>query len=330
MWLGLSAIIVAFTYALIKFLTSAHMRRLRDQHMHLLQEVKRERKRLQAVEGKLHVQRSQRGSAQQKLANARRFKDDLFSRLRLELPSNLAGELNKCVNRHPIPEPEGVRTAHELRLVDKVTDALSALTLLVVELAPDPDDAPGARVALGGDLVERLKALGVRFTGPAVRRGAPDEAAEVLTTAVDDPAQAVDLLVAFGEAHAEHVAQLRGVLISGVTVTDFDKEHVNRLFARTLHGTRALLDEAEAGQVVINQKAHDLLGARPGIDAKEGPDLLWILPLGVRLERAAAEGTDVAGTPPERSGATIDPDTGSLSVSDSTSGPEETGKEEPR
>ncbi len=31
MWLGMLAVQVAFSYALIKFLTSLHMRRLRDQ-----------------------------------------------------------------------------------------------------------------------------------------------------------------------------------------------------------------------------------------------------------------------------------------------------------
>ncbi|MFP6647563.1 MAG: hypothetical protein VCF24_28985 [Candidatus Latescibacterota bacterium] len=76
------AVLVAFSYALIKFLTSLHMRRLRDQQARLLNDVKRERQRLQAVEGKLQVQSAQRGSVQQKLDIARRFKEDLFSRLR--------------------------------------------------------------------------------------------------------------------------------------------------------------------------------------------------------------------------------------------------------
>ena len=149
-WLGMLAALVAFSYALIKFLTSLHMRRLRDQQARLLNDVKRERQRLQAVEGKLQVQTAQRDSVQQKLDIARRFKEDLFSRLRLDLPSTLTGELQECVNRNPIPEPDGVRTAHDLHLADKVTEALTNLSILVVEFSDD--DADGAHTVLAGEL----------------------------------------------------------------------------------------------------------------------------------------------------------------------------------
>ena len=40
MWLGMLAIIVAFGYAIVKFLTTLHMRRLRDQHSRLQQEIR--------------------------------------------------------------------------------------------------------------------------------------------------------------------------------------------------------------------------------------------------------------------------------------------------
>jgi hypothetical protein len=41
MWLAFGALLVAFSYALIKFLTTFHMRRLHDHHSRLLNNVKR-------------------------------------------------------------------------------------------------------------------------------------------------------------------------------------------------------------------------------------------------------------------------------------------------
>jgi hypothetical protein len=299
MWLGLSAILIAFGYAIIKFLTSLHLRRLRDLHTRLLHEVKRERQRLQAVEGKLQVQHSQRGAVEQTLANARRFKDDLFSRLRLSLPSGLTAELRQCINRHPIPEPEGVRTAQELHLADKVTEALTSLSILVVEFNTAESDS--AHTVLAGDLVQRLTELDARFTGPAIRNGEPEDSPQILTTAFDEPQAALELMMQLGASHGQQAHILRAVLVAGITVTEFDQEHVNRLFARTLHSTRPMVEEAAPGTLVCNERAYELLGKRPGLEASEGLDSLSILALGT-TETSADEFTD--------------PDTGSVSGTD--------------
>lgn len=298
MWLGLSAVFVAFSYALVKFLTSVHMRRLRDSHQRLHTEVKRDRQRLQAVENKLQVQRSQRGAVQQKLTNARRFKDELHSRLRRELPSSLLNDLAKCVNQHPIPEPEGVRTAHELRLADKVTEALTSLSILVVEIGgTDSDDGDGTVIA--GLLVQRLTELEARFSGPEPRRGAADTDPHVLTTAFDDPASALDLMTTIGAAHPEQIAAVRAALVAGITVTQFDQEHVNRLFARTLHSTRSMLEEVGTGELVLNERAHELLGKRPDVSAREGADKLWSVRLGATAESSPESAEEEAATDQE-------------------------------
>ena len=79
-----------------------------------------------------------------------------------------------CLNRHPIPEPEGVRTAQELHLADKVTEALASLSILVVEFSAD-EELDAARTVLAGELVKRQTDLDVRFTGPGNRHGPPKE-----------------------------------------------------------------------------------------------------------------------------------------------------------
>lgn len=313
MWLGLTALLVAFGYAIVKFLTSLHMRRLRDLHFRLLNEVKKERQRVQAVDGKLQIQRAKRGEVQQKLTNARRFKDDLFGRLRLELPSTLMAELRQCVNRHPIPEPDGVRTAHDLRLADKVTAALTQLSLVVVEFSAEDED-DGAVTVLAGELVKRLTAAGARFTGPETRRGEPEGSPQVLTTAFDEPGTALDTLAALGATHADSIHVLRAVLVAGISITEFDQEHVNRLFARTLHSTRQLLESAAPGALILNERAQQLLGQRPEVVPVEDSDNLWMVALGAAAQEVAAAPaaqTSSAQTPPEPAAAAPpDPDAG--------------------
>jgi hypothetical protein len=278
MWLGMLAIIVAFGYAIVKFLTTLHMRRLRDQHSRLQQEIKRGRQRLQAVEGTLQINQSRRGSVQQKLNSARRFKDDLFNRLQLELPSSHMAELRQCINRHPVPEPEGVRTAHDLHLAEKVTAALTTLTILVVEIRTQ--ESGSAHNLLAGELVKKLTALDIRFTGPEVRRGGSEGSPRYLTTAFDEPADALALISNVGATYPEHIQVLRAVLVAGIIIDEFDQDHVNRIFARTLHSTRRLVEDAEPGTLTINERAHELLGERPEILAVDGPDNLWVTVLG--------------------------------------------------
>jgi hypothetical protein len=268
------------------------MRRLRDQQMRLLAEVKRERQRLQAVEGNLQVLGSQHGAVRQKLDIARRFKADLFARLRLELPATLMIELRECVDRHPIPEPDGVRTAHELHLADKVTEALTNLSILVVEFSGD--EADDAHTVLAGELVKKLTDLDQRFTGPEVRQDASEGDPRVLTTAFDEPAGALGVMTALGAAHPQQIHALRAVLVAGTTITEFDQEHVDRLFARTLHGTRQLLEEASSGTLVLNQRARDLLGESPGVRPHEGADGLWVV---TRADGDLAEPETKEGTP---------------------------------
>ena len=48
MWLGMLAVQVAFSYALIKFLTSLHMRRLRDQQARCMLDLEEKYKMTQA------------------------------------------------------------------------------------------------------------------------------------------------------------------------------------------------------------------------------------------------------------------------------------------
>ena len=172
MWLGMLAVLVAFSYAVCG--TSR-----RDCSM--------------TSSGSASGCKRSRASCRYRVLSAVRCSRSWTSRADsrrtcsaacVDLPSTLTGELPECVNRNPIPEPDGVRTAHDLHLADKVTEALTNLSILVVEFSDD--DADGAHTVLAGELVMKLTALELRFTGPEVRHGAPEGDPKVLTTAFDE------------------------------------------------------------------------------------------------------------------------------------------------
>ena len=140
MWLGVFAIIVAVSFALIRFLSGVHWRRLRERQVRLQAELNENRLRLQSLDGTLQVERGRKGAIEQKLALGRRFKDELYQRLRLELPDPLVAEVRNCVNHNPIPQPQGVRLFHELKIADKIAKALQSMAVGLFEFSiPDED-----------------------------------------------------------------------------------------------------------------------------------------------------------------------------------------------
>lgn len=132
--------------------------------------------------------------------------------------------------------------------------------------------------------MKRLTVLEIRFTGPDKRQGAPEGSPQVLTTAFDEPTG---------------VNVLRAVLVAGITVSESDREHVNRLFARTLHSTHQLIEEAEPRTLVFNERAHGLLGDRPGIEPSDSVDGHWVMSLVHAPEPTTTEGeSNSSGNPP--------------------------------
>ena len=99
--------------------------------------------------------------------------------------------------------------------------------------------------------------------------------------------------------HPQDVNVLRAVLVAGIAVSEFDREHVNRLFARTLHSTRQLIEEAEPRTLVFNERAHGLLGDRPGIEPSDSVDGHWVMSLVHAPEPTTTEGeSNSSGNPP--------------------------------
>ncbi|MEE2657198.1 MAG: hypothetical protein VX733_01760 [Candidatus Latescibacterota bacterium] len=283
MWLGICAILAAFAFALVKFFTSMHMRQISTDRARLHSEVKKAQERHRTIDKRLRVERSRRSEVEQKLSDAQRFKDDLYERLHLELSSDLQGELRQCMNRNPIPEPTAIKVAHELRLADRVTEALGQLTIMLMEFHEEAQDGSSStvRLSLTADFVKLLDSAEQHYIGPAPRDTLhPTKGPQLVTTAFDEPESAVSLVRQFSTAvKAEHADQVRGVLLSGVKVTQFDRDHATRLFARAFNSALNLLESAVEGAVILNQQAYDLIDDRSGVEEYSKVERLWMLHL---------------------------------------------------
>ena len=252
MWLGVIAIIVAISFALIKFLTTVHMRRLREQRLRLHNTLTKSNHRFSALEGKREVEKSTNGAVEQKLKTASRFKDDLYQRLLVELPDRLQGDLRACINRNPIPESRGVKLFHQLKLPEKITDALGAVSVAVLEL---PADDESTTTVLKGELIQALEKGEISYSVEST------EDASCVICAFDTPEAGLTLVRNFvGELSPERAEQLRGALTSGAgTVSDpgDDGGDVSRLFARALDDTQHLAETAPRATLLLNEAAYE-------------------------------------------------------------------------
>ncbi|MFH1569757.1 MAG: hypothetical protein ABIL09_17305 [Gemmatimonadota bacterium] len=262
MWLGISAVAVAIVYALVKFVTAVHIRRLRDERVRLHYDLKRALQRLESLEGKLQVDRSSKGLVEQKSQTARRFKDEMYARLRVELPEPLLPELRRCINRNPVPEPRGVRLFHDLKLADRIAAALEAVSVIVFELR---DGGAPESAVIKGQLLQSLKLGAVPFASPEPRD--EDESEERLVAAFDDAEKAMGFARQFAsQAAAEHLGRLQGVLMAGVSRGGEGEGDLGRAFARSLELAQQLADTAPPGCLLINAAAHDSLADRSGVE----------------------------------------------------------------
>lgn len=261
MWLGLSAVVVAMVYALVKFLTAAHMRRLRDDRIRLHYDLKKSQQRLESLEGKLQVEGSNKGSILQKAQTARHFKDEMYARLRIELPDALLPELRKCINRNPVPESRGVRLFHDLKLSDKISAALEAVSIAVFEFA---DEDPAAHAVLKGQLVQLLDEESVPHATPELR---DENDRERIVAAFDTPDSAMGFARRLvGRGSAALFAHLQGVLMSAANLGDDGDNDLSHVFARSLDLAQEMADTAPAGSLLMNEAAYSAISDRHGVE----------------------------------------------------------------
>ena len=278
MWLGVLAVIVAVTFAVIKFLTGVHWRRLRERRARLQNELNRNRLRVQSLDGTLQVERGRRGAIEQKLTVGRRFKDDLYHRLRLELPDPLVTEVRNCINHNPIPQPRGVRLFHELKIADKIARTLQSMAVGLFEFSVTDGEA---RRSLMDAFVALLEEAEVSHTRghPQGEDGSASAVAEnAVVCAFDQATTCMELIRTFiQQATVDQQGQVRGVLLAGVNANRHVDDDVSRLFARALDYALDFIARSPAGSLLMNAFAYEDLGdRRDGIELFDRAEQLYV------------------------------------------------------
>lgn len=288
MWLGLSALFAALSFAMAKFLTALHMRRLEDERIRLQYEVKRAHQHVDSLQGKLQVAQANLGSTQNKVERARRFKNDMFSRLLMGLPSHMQTRLHQCISSHPVPEPRGIKVYHQLRISDRISAALGAVSIIVLDL---PDDGDPGQATLVGNLVRVLEEGDVSYTRTERR---DEDDVESIVCGFDDPNAALQIARQLASTSApEHLAHLRGVLLAAVGLGDGADDDSPRLsFARSLDLAQHLMTTAPMGTLLINEPAFAAISDRTGIEPSTTTEKIYVY-------KWQMEESPQAGEPPE-------------------------------
>ena len=278
MWLGVFAVIVAVSYALIRFGTGVHWRRVRERQVRLQADLNKNRTRLQSLEGTLQVERGRKGAIEQKLKLGRRFKDELYHRLRLELPGPLVGEVRNCINHNPIPQPQGVRLFHELKIADRIAQTLQSMAVGLFEFSIEDGTV---RSDLMDTFVEMLDAAEVSYIrgtpgGESASASLLDENAIVCAFA--HATSCMELTRAFiQKAGGDVVGQVRGVLLAGVNTDRHSDDDVSRLFARALDHALEFIKRSPTGALMMNSVAHKHLGeSTDGVELLDRAEQLYV------------------------------------------------------
>ena len=263
MLLGILAAVSGIAYAVTKFLTTHRIRRLREALARAQHDLQKTQQRFEALEGTRQVERSKKNSLRQDTIKLRVFTEEHYDRLCHELPKEFQPELEKCHSISPEFDPEILRSLHELKLADRITEALDALSLMVIEFL-NLDQA--ARSISLGEVVQLVEKAGIRFH-------APDEI--TLVCVFDRPVDALSLVREFvHNAPADRSASIRAGLYTGIHIND-EAGEINQFFSQHLQLVRQLSSRAPAGTLLMNENAYHGLEDQKDINLSDQGTLLY-------------------------------------------------------
>ena len=245
MWLGFSAAFIGMFYALVKFLTVYQLRRLNNDFISAQHELQKTQQRLGKLDEKLKIEHSKKRTIEREIKDLQKRNDQLYARLSANLPKGVLSQLERCralVAENTVRE---YKMLHDLQLIDRISEVLEPMSLLIVRFAPS--EAGAETVA---PLIDALETASMDYHGPTEGE---------LVSYAANPHAALDLWQAYRP-------QIQGedlpcaVLYAGVQLTE-EKSEINRLFARNLQQAAKLLDQAPAGGLLLNEAAFDELAA---------------------------------------------------------------------
>ena len=261
--------------ALVKFLTAMRLRRLRESYSRAQYEQQRAQQRLEVLEGRHQVERSKKNRLRQNTLQLRVATEELHERLVDELPADLQARLKKCMTLTPESDAAELCVLRDLKLAERISEALDHLSLLVVEISPADD---GIRTVLVGQLTQLLEASETHFHN--LDQG-------TVVCLCGDPAEAAGLFRGLSEVISEDRAKsVRAGLYTGVHLTE-DTRDISRFLAHHLQLARKLCKRAPEATLLMNETAYAALEDQETVSLFD--EALLLYQLDPAAARAAAE-----------------------------------------
>lgn len=267
MVLGLSAAVIGIFYAFFKFGAYRYMRRLRDRISQTQHDQRCNTKRLATLEDKLKVSRSKKHLLERETRRLHSETDKLYNHLKKTLPGTLQDEGDRCRARSPEPDRNELKLLRDLKLTDRLSEALAPLSMLALEARVEEETA---KILFRDEWSAFLKNQDVRFHSPE----------ETLVICLfDHPGTAIELVRQFtAQLPAVRLVPLAAGLYTGIHVGD-EKGAVGRLLTGTLHHATDLKDDAPDFALVMNEKAYQPLEDREGIEHFNVDGLTYVVSL---------------------------------------------------
>ena len=243
MLLGFTAAFIGMAYALLKFLTIIHLRRMKEDIVVAQHEVKKNHHHLERLHEKLAITQSKKRTLQRDNVEIHRVAQQLYVRLKTILPKAMHPQLEDCRLQHVPPRNRELKLLFQLDLVDQVARALEPFSLLLLHL-PDADNTEQTLAV--ARLTQRLSAEELHFHGPEDG---------FISCFFARPAAALHHFRQFiQDLPPASAATVRGALHTGMEVTA-EQSELKRLLARSLQQARQLLEQAPAGALLLNEEA---------------------------------------------------------------------------
>ena len=245
MWLGFSAAFIGMFYALIKFLVVYQIRRLNNNTISAQHELQKTQQRLDALDEKLKIEQSKKRTIEREIKALSKRNGQLYARLQANLPKGVLPQLERCQALRAENTVREYKMLHDLQLMDRVSEVLEPLSLLLVRFPDGEEDETAVAVAA---LIDALESNNMGHYGP--------EEGQLVSYAAT-PQAACQLWQSYRQKISDATAPC-AVLYAGIQLTE-EKSEVNRLFARNLQQAAKLLVEAPAGGLLLNEAAFDEL-----------------------------------------------------------------------
>ena len=163
MWLGFSAAFIGMFYALVKFLTVYQLRQLNNRFVTVQYALQKTQQRAAKLDEKLHIEQSKKRTIEREITGLNKGNDQLYARLQATLPNGVLSQLDRCRALRAENTIREYKMLHALQLMDRVSQVLEPMSLLLVRF---PQSEEGDQAVAVAGFIEVLEEGGMGYHGP--------------------------------------------------------------------------------------------------------------------------------------------------------------------